>query len=68
MHFEAQDLTRFTFNQHLEWSAADFAVSREALRGGACVDQQVKALPAIRALNGFAGFHVERHDYANGNG
>jgi hypothetical protein len=59
MHFQAQNLARFTFNQDLEGPTANFAIGGEMLRRGARVNHQVKALTAIRALNGFAGFHVQ---------
>jgi hypothetical protein len=58
MHFQAQNLSRFAFDRDFEWPAADLAIRREPLAGGARVNRQVKALAAIGALNGFAGFHV----------
>ena len=59
MHFQAQNFTRLTFNEHLERPAAHFAIGRKPLRWGARVNHQVKALAAVWALNGFAEFHVQ---------
>src|ERR1017187_788796 len=58
-HFQAQNLSRLTFNKHLEGPAAYFAISRKALAGGARVNHQVKALATKRALYSFTGFHVQ---------
>src|ERR1039458_10198787 len=57
-HFQAQNLSRFILNKHLEGPAAYFAISRKPLAGGARVNHQVKALATKRALNSFTGFHV----------
>src|ERR1017187_4764984 len=57
-HFQAQNLSRLTFNNHLEGPAAYLEISRKALAGGARVNHQVKALATIRALYSFTGFHV----------
>src|ERR1022692_2382558 len=58
-HFQAQNLSRLTFNKHLEGPAAYFAISRKPLAGGARVNHEVKALATIRALYSFTGFHVK---------
>src|ERR1039458_4178735 len=58
-HFQAQNLSRLTLNQHLEGPAAYFAISRKALAGGARVNHQVKVLATIWALYSFTGFHVQ---------
>src|ERR1035438_7216015 len=58
-HFQAQNLSRLTLDQHLEGPAAYFAISRTSLAGGARVNHQVKALAAIWALYSFTGFHVK---------
>src|ERR1039457_699206 len=52
-HFQAQNLSRLTFNKHLEGPAAYFAISRKTLAGGARVNHQVKVLATIRALYSF---------------
>src|ERR1035441_2988765 len=57
-HFQAQNLSRLTLNQHLKGTAAYFAIGRKPLAGGARVNHQVKALATIRALYSFTGFHV----------
>ena len=57
-NFQTQHLARFAFNQDVERPAAHFAIGCKPLCRGAGVNDQVKALAAIRALDGFAGFHV----------
>jgi hypothetical protein len=55
---EAQHLARFAFGRHLEGTATYLAIGRKPLPGGAGIDNQFEALAAMRALNGFADFHI----------
>ena len=54
---EAQDFAGIAFGGDFEGAAADFAICREALRGDAGIDGQLKGLAAERALDGFGDFH-----------
>lgn len=56
-HFQVQDLARVAFGNHLQRPATDLAIDREALPWSARVNDQIEALAAIRALDGFADFH-----------
>jgi hypothetical protein len=57
-HLHPQDLARFTFNKDLERAAADLTIRNKPLRGAARINHQLVALATIRALNGFARFHI----------
>src|SRR5688572_8823345 len=56
-HIEAQDFARLAIDNHLKRTAADFAIRRETLRRDAGVDDQLEALAAERALDGFSDLH-----------
>ena len=56
-HFQGQEFARLAFNRQFKWPAADLAIRRESLRGGARINHEGKLLTAIRALDGFADFH-----------
>jgi hypothetical protein len=57
LHLQAQDFSRFAFDDNLERAAADLAIRCEALRGDAGVNGQVKGLAAEGALNGLGNLH-----------
>jgi hypothetical protein len=57
-HLDPQNLARFTFNKDLERTTADLTIRNKPLRGAARINHQLVALAAIRALNGFAHFHI----------
>jgi hypothetical protein len=56
-HVQAQNFARRALGRHLERTAAHFAVRREPLARHARVNDEVKALPAKRALDRFGNFH-----------
>jgi hypothetical protein len=59
VNLQAQDLARFAFGSHFEGAATDLAVGRKPLGLVARIHDQVKALAAVWALNGFADFHIQ---------
>ena len=54
---ETQNFARFAFGDDLERAAADFTIRGKPLRRDAGVDDQLKPLPAERALNVRRHFH-----------
>jgi len=52
-HIQGENFSRLAFSHDFEGAATDLAISREALRGNARVDDQLEALAAERALDIF---------------
>jgi hypothetical protein len=57
LHFQPQNLTRFTLSTDLERAAADLTIRGKPLRCDARIRHQLIVLATIRALNGLAYFH-----------
>ena len=58
LHVQTENFPRLAFRNHLEWPAADFAISNEGLGTDAGIDRQLKALAAKGALDGFRYLHA----------
>src|SRR5262245_11228618 len=56
-HFQAQNLARLAFCEHLKRPTTNFAIGRKALFGDRGVNGQLKRLAAKRALDRFGDLH-----------
>ena len=57
-NLQTLDFSRLALGDHLERTATDFAVGREALEGDTGIDDDVEGLAAKGALNGLGDFHA----------
>jgi NAD-dependent SIR2 family protein deacetylase len=58
LHFQTQHFARFALGDDFKGPATDLAIGHKPLRRGTGVNNQIKALAAKRAANGFTDFHA----------
>src|SRR5207245_165985 len=57
---QRQDLARLGLNENFNWPATNFAIGGEALRGDACVDDQLEGLATERTTDRGRNLHYQR--------